>query len=108
MLSILLSLILSASGITITVQAPGGCHPCYVQVDATTGLAAEPQIFQFDLEPGETFSDAVAVRVLPVLHPQGERVRVRVWTETSGTPATADQTITIVPPTPVRVYLPLV
>lgn len=107
MLSIIMSLILSLSGITVTVQAPSGCHPCYVQVDPSSGLAVTPQIFQFDLAPGESFGHAVAVTVLPGPHPQGERVRVRVWTETSGTDATTDQTIVLVPDTARHVYVPL-
>ena len=102
MLSIILSLLLTTSGLQITVTAPQGCHPCYVQIDTTGGVTANPQIFQFDLAAGETFGHAVQLARAPS---QGGAVRVRVWTEQSDTNATADQTITI--PAIHRLYLPI-
>ncbi len=106
MLAILLSLLLTASGLQITVQSPAGCHPCYVQIDPSDGLSAAPQIFQFDLAPGDSFGATVNVAPVPGLHANGERVRVRVWDGGEG--PSADQTIAIaVAPLPERVYLPL-
>lgn len=89
MVQLLLALILG--GFQVTVTAPHGCHPCYVQLD---GGQTDASFFQFDLAPGETFAHAVAAR---------GSVRVRVWTETSGTDADADQTITA----PYHTYLPV-
>ena len=102
MLSIILSLLLATSGVQITVTAPQGCHPCYVQIDPTEGITATPSIFQFDLNPGESFGGTVQ---LTRAADRAGAVRVRVWTEQSGQDATADQTITIT--TIHRVYLPL-
>lgn len=109
MLRVILTLALTMNGIVITIQTPSGCHPCYVQVDTTDGLSATPQIFQFDLAPNDQFGHAVDIDTLPTLHLQTESARVRVWTETSGTDADADQTITIPVSHPAlhRVYLPI-
>ena len=104
MVSILLGIVLAAFGPHITVYAPNGCYPCYVQIDTTDGLVVEPQIFQFDLAPGETFSHSVVINHRPL---SGGSVRVRVWTEQSLTDADADQTIAIPPPTIYRLYVPL-
>lgn len=103
MLSIILSLLLTASGLRVTVTAPQGCHPCYVQIDPTAGITTEPQFYQFNLEAGDTFGHTVLVTRAP---DQAGAVRVRVWTETSGQDADADQIITITAG-PHRVYLPL-
>jgi hypothetical protein len=80
------------TGAQLTVQAPNGCHPCYVET--STG-----QIFQFDLAPGESFGATVNTP------PLSSSVRVRVWTETSGTDADEDRLFSL--PAPHRVYLPL-
>ena len=94
MLSIILSLLLTTSGLQITITAPAGCHPCYVQLD---GGNASPSIYQFDLDAGESFGATSQV--------QSGSVRVRVWTDTGGMDAVADQTTNI--PAPYRVYVPL-
>ena len=104
MLSVLLSIVLATFGPRITVYAPNGCYPCYVQIDTTDGLAIEPQIFQFDLAPGETFGHSVMINHRPL---SGGSMRVRVWTDQSLADADADQTIAIPPPIIHRVYVPM-
>jgi hypothetical protein len=95
MLRLLLALTLA--GLQVTIQSPAGCHPCYVQIDPSAGATASPQIFQFDLNPGESFGHTVEVG-------GSGSVRVRVWTEMSGQDADADQTIQIATH---RIYLPI-
>ena len=92
MLSIILSLLLTTSGLQITVTAPAGCHPCYVQIDN-----GDPAIYQFNLAPGDSFGATT--------HILGSAARVRVWTDQSGKDADADQSIVI--PAAHRMYLPL-
>ena len=88
-----LLLALTLSGLQITITAPHGCHPCYVQIDD-----GNPAIYQFDLHPGDSFGATSAV--------SGSSVRVRVWTETSGQDADIDQFFAI--PALHRTYLPMI
>lgn len=92
----MLSLLLTTSGLQITVYTPNGCHPCYVQIDGN----ADPSIYQFDLAAGDSFG--ATTRIAP-----GGIARVRVWTEQSSTDADADQTILIPDAPRYRTYLPV-
>ncbi len=95
----------SSEGVAFVVQTSAGCH-CYVQVDTTPGLGAEPQIFEFDLQAGDAFGHAVSVSPLPGLHLTPEYVTISVWDGGEGPSAT--QRILIPTPPPLRVYMPLI
>lgn len=106
-LALLLTLFPTSEGLTFTVTTDTAAH-FYAQVDSTPGLAASPQIFEFDLAPGETFAHAINVSLRPGLHLSPESVRVRVWSSEGGEGPAADESLALAAPPPLHYYVPLI
>lgn len=62
----------------------------FAQVSASECLGIGPQLFYFDLKPGEMVARTVRVAALPCAHATGETVTIQVWAlDGDGTPAAA-------------------
>ena len=92
-----LTLIFGSNGLTLSIQTDAPRH-MYVQLDTDGGAVLNaPQIYEFDLQPGETFT-----RIIPAYGPG--TVTARVWVSDGDKDPVAAQTAAL--PT-LRVYVPI-
>jgi hypothetical protein len=92
-----LTLMFGPNGLILSIQTDTPRH-LYVQLDASGGAVLNaPQIYEFDLQPGETFT-----RIIPAYGPG--TITASVWEDDGGIGPAASATVQL--PTH-RLYIPL-